>query len=208
NASLKAADYPFHKLANANDATSAVVSDTTAVTSSQGTVPTRFGGIVLGGAEESGSPAATDPAFNVGGVNVRRVSPRNSPSTINAVFNDRQFWDGRAQNDFNGVNPFGSRDPNAKVLEAASPGRLELVQVSLTNASLASQAVGPVTKGEMSYDGRTFRDLAKKLFSLKPLARQEISATDSVLAPFAAPERGLTVSYRELVEQAFEPRWW
>ncbi|MFL5926697.1 MAG: cytochrome-c peroxidase [Gaiellaceae bacterium] len=208
NASLKAADYPFHRLADPNDATSAVVSDTTAVTSSQGTVPTRFGGIVPGGAEENGAPAPIDPAFNVGGVNVRRVSPRNAPSTINAVFNDRQFWDGRAQNDFNGVNALGSRDPNAKVLEATSPDRLEPVQISLTNASLASQAVGPVTKGEMSYDGRTFHDLAKKLFSLQPLARQEVSATDSVLAPFAAPGRGLNVSYRDLVEKAFDPRWW
>jgi cytochrome c peroxidase len=208
NASLTAADFPFHKLANANEATSTVVSDTTAVTSSQGTVPTRFNGIVPGGAEENGSPAPVDPAFNVGGINVRRVSPRNSPSTINAVFNDRQFWDGRAQNDFNGVNPFGSRDPNARVLEAASPGRLELVTISLANAALASQAVGPVTKAEMSYDSRTFRDLAKKLFSLRPLARQQVSTTDSVLGPTAAATRGLTVSYRDLVEQAFDPRWW
>jgi len=208
NESLKATDFPFHKLADPNDGSSAVVSDTTAVTSSQGTVPTKFAGIVPGRPEEEGSPVAADPAFSVGGINVRRVSPRNASSTINAVFNDRQFWDGRAQNDFNGVNPFGSRDPNAKVLEAPSADRLELVRISLSNASLASQAVGPLTKGEMSYDGRTFRDLAKKLFSLKPLARQEVNATDSVLGPFAAPERGLTVSYRELVEQAFEPRWW
>jgi cytochrome c peroxidase len=208
NASLKAADFPFHKLADPSDATSAVVSDTTAVTSSQGTVPTRFGGIVPGRADEDGSPVAADPAFSVAGVNVRRVSPRNSPSTINAVFNDRQFWDGRAQNEFNGVNPFGSRDVNARVLEAPAADRLELVRISLANASLASQAVGPVTKGEMSYDGRTFRDLAKKLFSLRPLARQEVSATDSVLGPFAAPAQGLTTSYRELVEQAFQPRWW
>jgi cytochrome c peroxidase len=208
NASLKAADFPFHKLADPTDATSALVSDTTAVTSSQGTVPTKFAGIVPGRADEDGTSAAADPAFSVAGVNVRRVSPRNSPSTINAVFNYRQFWDGRAQNDFNGVNPFGSRDPNAQVLEAPSADRLEIVRISLSNASLASQAVGPVTKGEMSYDGRTFRDLAKKLFSLRPLARQEVSTTDSVLGSFAAPTQGLTVSYRELVEQAFEPRWW
>jgi cytochrome c peroxidase len=208
NVNLTAADFPFHKLANPNDATSAVVSDTSAVTSSQGTVPTTFGGIVPGMFEELGSPLPADQAFSVGGVNVRRVSPRNAGSTINAVFNNRQFWDGRAQDEFNGVNPFGSRDPNARVLEAASADRLELVRISLANASLASQAVGPVTKPELSYDGRTFRELGKKLLSLRPLARQEVSATDSVLGPAAATTRGLSVSYLDLIEKAFEPRWW
>jgi Di-haem cytochrome c peroxidase len=39
-----------------------------------------------------------DPqGFLVGSANTRRVEPRNSPSTINAVFNHRQFWDGRAR---------------------------------------------------------------------------------------------------------------
>src|SRR5688572_24563943 len=53
--------------------------------------------------------------FSVGGINTRRVEPRNTPSVINAVFNDRQFWDGRADNVFNGVNHLGERDPNARV---------------------------------------------------------------------------------------------
>src|SRR6476469_8289834 len=208
NAKLKAADFPFHKLADQNDASSAVVSDSTAVTSSQGTVPSTFAGIVPGVAEESAAQAPHDPAFSVDGANIRLVSPRNAGSTINAVFNDRQFWDGRGQNDFNGVNPFGSRDPNAKVLEATAPDQLDLVHVSMSNASLASQAVGPVNKVEMSYDGRTFPTLAKKLFSLKPLARQQVSSTDSVLGPIADSSRGLTSSYLDLIQKAFQPRWW
>ena len=52
--------------------------------------------------------------------NVRRVEPRNTPTMINAVFNHRNFWDMRAQNEFNGVNPFGDRDPNAVVYSAAT----------------------------------------------------------------------------------------
>ena len=35
--------------------------------------------------------------------------------TINAALNDRNFWDGRAERFFNGVNPFGKTDPNARV---------------------------------------------------------------------------------------------
>ena len=39
---------------------------------------------------------------------------------INAVFNHRNFWDMRAQNEFNGVNPFGARDPNAVLYSTAT----------------------------------------------------------------------------------------
>ena len=52
-----------------------------------------------------------DPlGFQVGWLKTRRVEPRNTPSMINAVFNHRQFWDGRAENIFNGVNHLGGRD--------------------------------------------------------------------------------------------------
>ena len=56
-----------------------------------------------------------DPVFNVRGIKTRRVEPRNAPTVINAIFNDRNFWDGRAQSDFNGVDPFGSRSTAARV---------------------------------------------------------------------------------------------
>jgi hypothetical protein len=62
---------------------------------------------------------AFDPeGFRVGAANTRRVEPRNTPSVINAVFNHRQFWDGRAENVFNGVNHLGQRDPDAKLFRA------------------------------------------------------------------------------------------
>src|SRR5262245_30572298 len=63
-----------------------------------------------------------DPdGFFIGSLNTRRVEPRNTPSVINAVFNHRQFWDGRAENVFNGVNHLGKRDPNARLYRADNP---------------------------------------------------------------------------------------
>ena len=35
-----------------------------------------------------------------------------------------------------------------------------------------------------------------------------MSSTDSALGPFAASSRGLTISYLDLIQKAFEPRWW
>ncbi len=62
---------------------------------------------------------------------------------INAVFNFRNFWDGRAQDIFNGVSEFGLREPNAFVFKASNPNQILEVKVNLNNSSLASQAVGP-----------------------------------------------------------------
>lgn len=159
NYQLAAADYPFHKLVNPDKISSTVVSDSNDVTSSQGVFKSEFVDVVPGSAQDSVTPEPDD-VFNVGGKNVRQVAPRNSPTTINAVFNFRNFWDGRAQNIFNGVNPFGLRDPNAFVLKADSPRSLKQVQVKLNNSSLASQAVGPPTsKVEESGGGRNLRQL-------------------------------------------------
>ena len=44
---------------------------------------------------------------------VRKVEPRNTPTVINAAFNYRNFWDGRANNVFNGVDVFGPRETAA-----------------------------------------------------------------------------------------------
>ena len=98
-----------------------------------------------------------DPlGFRVGAANTRRVEPRNTPTVINAVFNHRQFWDGRAENVFNGVNHLGDRDPNARVFRADQPNNPIEVQVRLVNASLASQAVAPIVSDlEMAEPGRT-----------------------------------------------------
>lgn len=165
-----------------------------------------------------------DPlGFQVGQLKTRRVEPRNTPSVINAVFNHRQFWDGRAENVFNGVNPLGARDPDARVM-ASVGGSLVEVQVALVNSSLASQAVGPiVSEMEMAAPGRTAQDIArdfrkgkrsrqlgKRVHGSRPLQQQLVDPSDSVLGPLSRyPERGLRVkSYNEMIRAAFQEKYW
>ncbi len=164
-----------------------------------------------------------DPlGFNFGFRKARRVEPRNTPTVINAVYNHRQFWDGRAENIFNGVNHVGARDPNARVVRADTPDSLSLVQVALTNSSLASQAVAPLLSDlEMAEPGRTMQDVArdllrrnrrmgKKMQGQRPLIDQRVSPTDSVLGSISRyPAKGLTVqSYDQMIRDAFHDVWW
>jgi cytochrome c peroxidase len=210
NAQLSAEDFPFHKLADPNDAASAVLSDTSNVAGSQGVMPSEFNGVTAGEPADDQTFATSDPDFNIGGTPVRRTTGRNTPSVINAVFNFRNFWDGRAQNDFNGVNPFGSRDTNARVGKVDAAGDVQQVPVDITNASLASQAVGPPgNPTEMSSNGRTLSDIGRKLMSLRPLRTQIVSRNDSVLGTDVARNgRGINESYSDLIRAAFQPDWW
>jgi cytochrome c peroxidase len=209
NGQLAMADFPTHRLADPDNAASQLLADTKNVVASQSIASTKFDHIVPGSAVEAGVPI-TDKVFSVGGNNVRQVTPRNAPSVDNAVFNFRQQWDGKAQNVFNGVNVWGDRTPGAKVLEAPAANQLQPVRLEIPNASLASQAVGPMTNaGIMSFAGRGWADIARKLTSLRPLGEQAVSPSDSVLAPYANPSgKGLSVSYADLIERAFSPRWW
>jgi cytochrome c peroxidase len=166
---------------------------------------------------------AVDPlGFRAGGANTRRVEPRNTPSVINAVFNHRQFWDGRAENVFNGVNHLGQRDPDAKLFRADHPSNPVEVRVELTNASLASQAVAPIVSDlEMAAPGRTRLDVSrelakgqrqqgKKVSKVRPLGRQLVSPTDSLLGPMSRwPQKGLAFSrYDQMIKAAFHEKWW
>ena len=234
NYTLKAEDYPFHKLADPNNSSSGVLTDTNDVTSSQGVFNSEFVDVVPGSAQDVVNYKPDPDGFQVGGTNVRRVEPRNTPTVINSVFNFRNFWDGRAQNDFNGVNEFGSRDPNAKVFKAITPSKLEEVKVSIKNSSLASVAVAPpLSAFEMSANGRTFqeigdkfglrdkkvysagkgkkllRKLAKKILHLPPLANQIVHPEDGVLGTYSrVPKPGLETTYEKLIKAAFKPEWW
>ena len=223
NYTLQAADFPFHLLSNPNDRTSVVLRDTNDIASSQGVKFRRFLHVIPGIPIDITLFEDDPDGFKVGTLNVRRVEPRHTPTVVNAVFNRRQFWDGRAQADFNGVNPFGARDPHAKLFRADSAGSQPVqVQVSIPNASLASQAVGPpINSFEMSADGRTFeevgnkfsrplRDLLKKLRGLRPLAQQQVHPQDGVLGPYSRyPQNGLSVAdYTTLIRQAFHEKWW
>jgi cytochrome c peroxidase len=227
NSVLQPADFPFHKLADPNNRSSQVLRDTNDVAGSQGVILAKFIDIVPGSAVDQ-VQVVPDPVFNVKGINVRQVTERNTPSTINAVFNHRQFWDGRAQNEFNGVNPFGSRDANAFVLKSPrkqSPP--EKVKISLKNSSLASQAVGPpLNSVEQSGTGRIHPDIGqkfdrikvkklpretgKKLKQLRPLGKQLVHPQDSVLGSSSNwPGPGLKdKSYENMIEDAFHPQWW
>ena len=81
--------------------------------------------------------------------------------------------------------------------------------MGLNNSSLASQAVGPPgSEFEMSARNRSFPKIGKKMLSLTPLAKQKVSPTDSVLGPLAALDKGLTTSYAQLIQQAFNPKYW
>lgn len=210
NRTLKTSDFPFHRLSNPNDRHSQVLSDSAHIAGSQGVTKERFGGVYPRRSEEV-RDLVPDSAYQVSGVNTRRVAPRNTPSVINAVYFLRNFWDGRAQDVFNGVNPFGTRDPNAFVIQATTPDTMQEVQVRLKCSSLASQAVGPpLSDVEMSAAGRSFADIGKKVLALRPLAKQTVHAEDSLLGELLHPSgKGLSIqTYFDLVKAAFHPKWW
>ncbi len=211
NHAFTAAEFPFHKLANPDDRASAMLRSRDDVSGSQGVHAADFLDVLPGSSRDRLANNAIDPlGFMVGGLNVRRVTGRNTPAAINAVFNIRNFWDGRANRRFNGRNPFGDADPNARVLAVNDLGELEPVRVSIDRASLMSQAVGPpLSDVEMSGTGRTWMKLGKKMLSLAPLALQEVKADDSVLGPLAvAGGKGLTSNYADMIRAAFHDKWW
>lgn len=95
-----------------------------------------------------------DPVFHIGVTGTRRVTQRNAPSVINAVFNFRNFWDGRANNIFNGFSPWGDRDPNNGIWLKAGARMVVPYRLHLQNSSLASQALAPPGNTEEMSIGR------------------------------------------------------
>src|SRR5579871_719313 len=216
NHQLTASDFPLHKLADITRSNSAVLSDNNNIVGSQGVFLNNFDDVVLGLGPEN-ETAVADPIFGIldpagAPMNVRQSTPRNAPSVINAVFNYRNFWDGRAQNTFNGVDPFGTGDPNASLLQtdASSLDIVYEVTLRLSNSALASQAVGPPGSDvEMSATGRPFVKMGKKMLSLTPLVLQQVSPNDSVLGSLSAdPFTGLNTDYVSMIQAAFQPKWW
>jgi cytochrome c peroxidase len=206
NHSLSLSDFPLHTSFRDNNN----------IVGSQGVFRFNFNDVVLGQAAENESSVA-DSVWSIsdgnsGMLNVRRSTPRNAPPVINAVFNYRNFWDGRAQRTFNGVNPFGAGDPSAHLLQvdASNPNGISDVTLRLSNSSLASQAVGPPGSDvEMSASGRPFVKMGKKMLTLTPLALQQVALDDSVLGSLsAAPANGLTTDYVSMIKAAFQPKWW
>lgn len=211
NYTLKEGDFPFHQLSNPDDRESVVLFESNDVVSSAGVYNSEFGANV--GILEK-QRYAPDGVFQVGSIATRRVEPRNTPTVINAALNFRNFWDGRANFVFNGVNPWGPRDEKARIWlsDTASNGTMTAVPyiARIPYASAASQAVGPALSAfEMSGSGRQFADIGHKLLATRPLLNQSIAGTDSVLGKYRSPYgMGLNTTYEAMVKAAFWPQFW
>jgi cytochrome c peroxidase len=151
-----------------------------------------------------------DPSNPNAVINTRKTTGRNTPSVVNAVFNFRNFWDGRAQNECNGANPFGQRDKSSHLVVVKDDGTLSPVLVSMKNSALCSQSLGPIlSPTEMSADGRDFKQVGKKLLARKPLAKQMVDPTDSVLGLISnSPSTGINTTYAAMIQKAFLPEWY
>lgn len=233
NHHLKATDYPFFRSLDPDDGVDPDIF-TNDITSSQGVskgsfISTFFSDCpgdlfpLIGKICDEGTSFLEDVIFGTR----RQVEPRNAPTMIGAVFNERNFWDGRARSEFNGVNPLGDLDPYARVLLYCGTatdslgkckengGPLQKIRLTdtarLINSSLASQSVGPpLNELEMSFPGRSFPLLGKKLLGLsQALPGQMVATDDSVLGKYSkAPAKGINLTYKQLVEAAFQDKWW
>lgn len=214
NIRLTPDDFPLHQLKNEHSRNSKIVYTTNDSVTSMGT----FGGIfktINANSNTDDCEVSTGGVFHVNGLPTRKVEPRHTPTMINAVFNFRNFWDGRANNVFNGVSVFGRRDiennPRARVLVAEKPFpySLKLEKLALENSSLASQAMGPPTNSfEMSCENRTFADIGRKVLSKQPLAEQKVAVNDSVLGSLAHKDTGLKTTYFDMVKEAFANKFY
>lgn len=251
NQEVTAADFPFHKLADPEvplEATNCglpglapcppgLISDTNDVMSSMGVIfgqffdiptpgPGAFGPAAMGVAPLLPDLRSPNPVDNLDPIPVfeglRRVEPRNTPTFFASAMNFDNFWDGRARHDFNGGSVFGPADPQAHVM-VDDAGTLVSTRQIIRFASLASLATGPALSDfEMSFLGRNWAKLAKKLLQngVTPLANQLVDPSDSVLGPYSGqrsmvggpvdlPGRpGLNISYPELIQLAFYPALW
>ncbi len=213
NKSLTAADFPFVKFTDPENRATNRTIVTDDVVGAQGVNKTIFKSVRNGNPVDGGT-SSRNATFSSQGRNVRQVTGRNSPTVINAVFNYANFWDGRANHFFNGVNPFGYEDISARILKNVNGSLTELdlslLANRLDNASLASQSVGPTLSDvEMSWQGRSFPELGRKMISLRPLAQQQVATNDSALGVLVHPSgKGLSTTYADMIKAAFKPEFW
>jgi cytochrome c peroxidase len=153
----------------------------------------------------------------------RRVEPRNTPTIFPVAVNFDNFWDARANHDFNGGSVFGSSDPQAHVFVDDAGGALTPTRQIIRFVSMASLATGPgLSEFEMSFLGRNWSKIGKKLLQpgATPLANQLVDPNDSLLGIYsnqrtsgrsplctdATPiigKPGLCTSYNNLIAAAF-----
>lgn len=198
----------------------------------------------IGGFQDAGIPAGNTTTLGPGATaantiaSFRRVEPRNTPTIFLAQLNFDNFWDGRARHDDNGGSVFGPADPQSHIfVDQTNSGTLTATRQLIKFSSIASLAKGPaLSKFEMSYDGRNWAKIGKKLLQagVTPLANQLVDPTDSVLGPYSnqngsacgslppadrSPEGGpptalgtgvpgLCISYPALIRHAYYPALW
>jgi cytochrome c peroxidase len=186
NYTLTPGDFPFHELADpleTNYGKKDVLFDTDDAVGSIGTFHANFGGSPAPnyalpnavGTYDTVASAITDH-FSVstagapgGNRNVRSNGPRQAAPTINALFNFNNFWDGRADNSFNGLNMHGIKDFNSFIYFNSGGALIRDLIAGITEGALASQATAPIassTSDEMAFSGRTIPDVGRKLLRL------------------------------------------
>ena len=208
--------------------------DVNDVVSSQGVRGTTFSDLIEFDSQESGLLLILDAGFDDGDLlfdgfpnrpegfpnTVRRVEPRNTPTTYNAIFNQSSFWDGRADMFFNGVNTLGFRDPDAKVRVYTGGDYATPHGLLIPFSSLASQAVGPIASDfEMEFThrgggGGANYYLGRKMMRVVPLYGQDVNCNDSLLGELAGCEagdtakHGLAKMYPEMIKEIFVEKFW
>lgn len=106
-----------------------------------------------------------DPVEQFANEGAYNVTNRNAPPAVDSD-SLHNFWDGRANQVFNGVDITG--DPTETLHTASGLGT-----VVIGGASQASQAVGPcLSPVEMSSVGRTFPEVGFKMLRAVPLVMQ------------------------------------
>lgn len=214
NHTLSLHDFPLHQFNNPADKYSGIAYTTDDVVASAGTFSGQFSGVSRFSGANDQCVRSADPETSINHVGTRRVEPRNTPTMINAVFNHRNFWDGRANNIFNGSSPWGERDPNAGVWEKINARTVAKQRLHLENSSLASLATAPpLSNFEMSCEKRSWPDIGRKLLSRQPLQNQQVHHQDSVLGPYSRSSEGnlqpgLNTVYKNLITQAFNAKYW
>ncbi|MFK5947344.1 MAG: cytochrome c peroxidase [Methylococcales bacterium] len=214
NYTLHLSDFPFHQRDDVFNQASNVIFNTDDMVSSAGPFGRTFQAVKHFGSSNDNCTQNVDSVFQVNNIGTRRIVPRNTPSVINAVFNHRNFWDGRANNVFNGSSPWGDRDLNAGVWVKINGRTVQKQKLQLINSALASQALAPTLSDvEMSCQHRTFSDIGRKLLMRRPLEHQKVHFQDSVLAPYSSSsqgnlQQGLNTSYGALVRAAFNRKYW
>ncbi|WP_317451596.1 cytochrome c peroxidase [Methylobacter psychrophilus] len=217
NYTVKLADFPLYRYPNPlNKSNSVPTYITDDVVSSAGTFSGTFKGANPFNGTNDNCDRSADPVFHIGNTGTRRVEPRNTPTVINDIFNYRNFWDGRANNIFNGSSTWGDRDPTAGIWVTSGARSVVKQRLHLENSSLASLAMGPpLNATEMSCRGRNLAAIGRKLLLRKPLQNQKVHGEDSVFAPLNLTlstandlKTGLNTTYKTMITKAFNKKYW